>query len=133
MSVLRSALDAVVEVHPVLEPASRRTRIRGGEDEPRPGQYAPHRIPTREGERILRETHEVAELLAVGAREQPAPPQLEQDHGGGTSVPPSAGPTSSPWRYARCMSSMSASRPRSWRMRERSMRTLFGSMKSSRR
>ena len=44
-----------------------------------------------------------------------------------------AGPMSRPSWYARCMSSMRASRPRSSRMRERSMRTAFVSMKSSRR
>src|SRR5262249_61940605 len=96
MSVLRSALDAVVEVHPVLEPAGRRPRMRRGEHEPRPGQYAPHRIPTREGERIPREAHEVAELLAGGAREQPPPPQLEQDHAAGGGPPPTPGPTPPP-------------------------------------
>src|SRR6185503_6801513 len=115
------ALGPVEEVHPVLEPARDRTGVARKEHQTERSQYAPHRKPTREGQRISREAEEVKQLLAVRAAQQTTSPEREQYHartgaaGGGWVMP-----CSSSW-YARWRSSMSASLPRSWRTRERCM------------
>src|SRR5437870_13772679 len=102
-------------MHAVLEPARHRGRVARRDEEPHGAQYAPHRITTREGERIARETEEMAELPPVGPPEEALAPECHQEH---PCYGSTAGPTSPPSLYARCLSSTDASCPRTSRVRE---------------
>ena len=92
----RSALGPVEEVHPILEPAPHGPRVTRIDEQAHDAQYAPHRILTREGERVLAEAEEVNELLTIDAPEQSAAPEREQDHvrtgfaGDGCTIPSSS-------------------------------------------
>src|SRR5215510_11357066 len=77
---MRSALDTVEKVHPILEPARHGCRIARREDKAPHGQYAPHRIATREEQGVGPEAEKIAQLLAVGTAEEPSPPEREHDH-----------------------------------------------------
>src|SRR5262249_26303457 len=96
-----SSLDAVKEVHAILEPAGDAGGIGRREQEPEHAQPPPWWIAPRELERIARAPEEQVELLAVDAAEQAATPEREQDHR------PSAARDSSS-RQAASMPSMTA-------------------------
>src|SRR5262245_28862706 len=81
-----SALDAVEEVHTVLEPARHRPGVAGRQEQAKRTEYAPHGIPTREGERIGVEAEEVAELVSIRAPEKPPAPEGQDDHSGSGSA-----------------------------------------------
>src|SRR5581483_5550277 len=106
-----SALGTVEEVHAVLEPARHAAGVARGHEQAQRAQYAPHGIPTREGQRIPREPEKVAELVCVRAAEESAAPERDEDHAALGGSPAAA---------------------RSSRTFERAMRTAFVSMKSVR-